>query len=53
MTEWIPAGSIRLSKSKKALVIEVSGKRYVASVKSIEDVLTQKREACRISEGHD
>ena len=53
MTEWIPAGSIRLSKSGKGLVIEVSGRRYVASAKGVGDVLTKKREVCRISEGRD
>jgi len=53
MTEWIKAGSLRLSNSKKALVIVVNQHRYIAPAEGVRDVLAGKKEWCGISEGRD
>jgi hypothetical protein len=50
MSEWIKAGSLRLSKSKKAVVIVVNKRRFIANANDVSSVLSGKMEWCQISQ---
>ena len=47
--KWIKAGSLRLSRSGKALVIVVNNHRFIANAKDAMSVLTGKRRWCGLS----